>query len=103
MVESERTIDELHERIEDQAALKEQIRQLENEKLRLNADVEILRSTVERLEVDNKQFRDEYDFRHSQQIREMKLQYEDMERAYNEMANSTDELKKFLNISKQDL
>lgn len=83
--------------------MKQEIRELEHEKLRLNADIDILRSTVERLEVDNNQFREEYDFKHSQQIREMKQQYEDMERAYNDMANSTDELKKFLNLSRQDL
>ena len=56
----------LEEELLSQQKLLDKIRELENDKLRFKADSEILESKTERLELENKRFKEEYDFKHSQ-------------------------------------
>ena len=54
------------------------------------------------MELDNKRFREESDQMHENEMNYMKRQYEGMEKAYIEAANSSQEMQKILSYNQID-
>lgn len=92
-------MEEMKQELVDQAHLREQLKEQENDNLNLKADCELLRGKVERLEMDNQTYKEQSEFRHKQEIRELQSHYESLERALAEVSNHNEELKKTLSQS----
>jgi hypothetical protein len=100
---AEKTNTELRDQQTEFINMKEIIRDLENEVFATRADKDILIGKIERLQLENNRFKDEYESRYGQEICDLKKHYSGIEKAYFEMASSTQELHKILNSNNIDI